>query len=543
MGGPLEVVIDCDSSAAHLDHPVHFRRATTDPKRNRGLSVNERGTNVDGIAFVLLSHGRSGRGAFGMESGVRTVLPTSPDELRNTQGPSSPVWNSPFVINPRSDFSIAPDAAGHFDDIVSFMAATDLIERAKLGARAWLSSSLVPNAPTIQALVPGFDPDDTQNTGRTSLQFGRVTVTARSNAGTQNIGFRERGGIGGIGVTSTSPWITTGGTISSTNNEVLRFDAGAGSTFQKVDVAFNEFQTRTFWPFARERVEISLWQDGDLLQASTVSSWHSDPDLPSRCLFESIPGTIFDRMDVSPKSRLADSGASTLTVAGVRACSVAVDSCQTSIPGAVDCPIPPPSTTTDHVSALQTSAILKGYANDRGATTALTFEYGTSCSYPLNIASSPANIDAGAGVTAISANVTGLTCNTGYYFRTKAVSSGGITYSGGRMFNTPACTAPMPRVATSTASNISTTSATLMATVDANGSTTTVSFDFGDSQCYGTSITATPSSVSAGTGNVAVSALASGLVCNSRYHYRVRGVNSDGTSTGLDSAFTTAPCP
>ena len=546
VGGISEVVTDCDS-AAHFDHPVHFQRATADPSKLRGLAVNDRGTTMEGLAFVLVSHGPSGRGAFGVESNVRTSAPASATELRNTQAPSSPAWSSPFMINAHSDVAVSPDDAGHFDDIVAYTTASELIARAKLTARAWPSYPLVADAPTIMALVPGFNPSDTQDTGQTSLAFGRVTVTASSSLGTQNIGFRERGdvpgvgAIGGLGVISAGS--TSGGSISSTNSEVLRFDAGAGSTFQKVDVAFNEFQTRSSWPFAREEVEISVWQSGDRLQSTTVASWHSDTDLPSRCLFESIPGTIFDRMDVRPLVR-SDGGASSLTIASVRACSVAVSACSTSVPGAVDCPAPPPSATTQAPSGLgQTSAILNGFVDDHGSAAAATFEYGTTCAYPSNVAATPGTVSAGSGVTAVSAAIAGLACNTSYYFRAKAVSAGGTTISGDDMFTTAACASPMPKATSGQATNILVASATLNGVVDANGATTTVTFDFGPSRCYGSGIPASPGSVSVGAGATAVVASATGLSCNTRYHYRVRGASAAGTTTSNDVAFTTAPCP
>lgn len=448
VGGPTQVVVDCDGSAAHQDHPVHFRRATADPTRDRGLFVSERGATVGGLAFVLVSHGRSGRGAFGMESGVRAVLPTAADELRNTQGPSSPAWSSPFVINARSDASIAPDAAGHFDDVVSYMGATDLIARARLGARAWPSSSLVASAPTIQALVPGFDPDDTQNTGRTSLAFGRVTVTARSNFGTQNIGFRERDGTGGIGVISTSGWVTTGGSISSTNNEVLVLDAGAGSTFQKTDIALNELQNRTFWPFAKERVELSLWRTPEfpigappvLVQASTIESWHTQPD-PSLCLLASIPGTIFDRLEIRPLVR-SDGGSSSVTLAAIKACSNDVDTCTVEF-GITDvqrCPSRPPGAATTAATGVgSTTASMNGMvAGNDAALSSVGFDYGLTTAFG---SSAPASVPSGSVSTpkAVSVGLTGLACNTTYFYRTRAVNAGGTTVANTASFTTAAC--------------------------------------------------------------------------------------------------------
>jgi len=55
---------------------------------------------------------------------------------------------------------------------------------------------------------------------------------------------------------------------------------------------------------------------------------------------------------------------------------------------------------------------------------------------------------------------------------------------------------------------------------------------------YGTSVTATQSPVT-GTTTTAVSAVLTGLVPNTTYHFRVKGVNTAGTTNGTDLTFTT----
>lgn len=449
VGDSSQVVTDCGTSPVHADHPIHFLRAMADATKLRGLYVNDRGTTVGGLAFVLLSHGPSERGAFGAESGTRNAPPSSASELRNTQAPSSPPWNSPFVIDAVSDAAVPPDSTSHFDDIVSYMSESDLLSRAKLGARAWPAPQLTADAATIQALVPGFNPSFTQNTGQTSLQFGRVTVTATANSVTQNIGFRERDGTGGIGVISTSGWVTTGGSISSSNDEVLILSAGAGSTFQKADIALNEFQTVTFWPFARERVELSFWLTPQfpigappvLVQSATVSSWHWLSH-PSLCLLESLPGTIFDRLEIRPLDR-SDGGSSSLTLAAIKACSNDVDTCEATVAdtSAVRCPNRPPSAATTAATEVgATTATFHGTVRDNGAAiTATRFQYGLTTSYGSTVSATPFATDGSSTATPVTANLTGLACDTTYYFRTQAVNSGGTTVANDSSFRTAAC--------------------------------------------------------------------------------------------------------
>ncbi|TSA27511.1 MAG: hypothetical protein D4R67_05860 [Bacteroidetes bacterium] len=99
-----------------------------------------------------------------------------------------------------------------------------------------------------------------------------------------------------------------------------------------------------------------------------------------------------------------------------------------------------------------------------------------------------------------------------------------------------------PIVVTSAASSITSTGATLNGTVNANGYSTTVTFEYGLNTGYGSTITAAQSPV---TGNTAtpVSGAVSGLAPNTLYHYRVVGVNSAGTTNGNDMTFTTATAP
>lgn len=100
-----------------------------------------------------------------------------------------------------------------------------------------------------------------------------------------------------------------------------------------------------------------------------------------------------------------------------------------------------------------------------------------------------------------------------------------------------------PSATTNAASALSATGATLNGTVNDNGADTTVTFDYGLTAAYGTN--ASPNSgasVLAGSGATAAALALAGLTCNTTYHYRVKGVNSVGTTNGSDASFTTSAC-
>lgn len=98
-----------------------------------------------------------------------------------------------------------------------------------------------------------------------------------------------------------------------------------------------------------------------------------------------------------------------------------------------------------------------------------------------------------------------------------------------------------PSVTTGSATSVSSSSATLNGTINPNGKSTTYYFEYGTTTAYGS----TTSSTSAGSGSsaVSVSSPITGLTPSTTYHYRLKGTNSDGTSTGSDKTFTTTNPP
>lgn len=99
-------------------------------------------------------------------------------------------------------------------------------------------------------------------------------------------------------------------------------------------------------------------------------------------------------------------------------------------------------------------------------------------------------------------------------------------------------TGPIPLVTTLAASSVTSTSATLNGTVNANDATTTASFNFGTLATYGTNVAAVPSTVTGST-TTAVTAGLTGLTPGTTYHFRVKGVNVNGTRNGGDLTFAT----
>ena len=100
-----------------------------------------------------------------------------------------------------------------------------------------------------------------------------------------------------------------------------------------------------------------------------------------------------------------------------------------------------------------------------------------------------------------------------------------------------ASTTAKPSVNSVTYSGVTTSGATLGATVTPNGATTTVLFEYGTTASYG--LQTTGQGIGSGSSSVASSATLSGLLPGTTYHFRIVAANSVGTTYGADTTFTT----
>jgi hypothetical protein len=106
--------------------------------------------------------------------------------------------------------------------------------------------------------------------------------------------------------------------------------------------------------------------------------------------------------------------------------------------------------------------------------------------------------------------------------------------------NSCSATPTPPTVTTNPASGITQAAVTLNGSVNPNGKSTTAYFQYGTTTGYGA--TTASQAIGSGTTATAVSAVLSGLTCNTLYHFRAVGTNSDGTTNGGDLTFTTSAC-
>jgi subtilisin-like proprotein convertase family protein len=197
-----------------------------------------------------------------------------------------------------------------------------------------------------------------------------------------------------------------------------------------------------------------------------------------------------------------------------------------------------PFVTTSAASGVsQTGATLNAIVNANGTSTTVAFDYGLSTSYTNAVTYG----SIGAGTTNVSTPMAigGLTCGRVYHFRARATNTGGQTLGGDVTFTTQNCPVTAPTVTTNPATGIGQVSATINATVNPNGGTTTIVFDYGTSTGFGGLVSSTTLT---GSGAQPVAATVGGLTCGTTYYFRIRATNSAGSATGNTLSFTTTNC-
>jgi uncharacterized protein (TIGR02145 family) len=194
--------------------------------------------------------------------------------------------------------------------------------------------------------------------------------------------------------------------------------------------------------------------------------------------------------------------------------------------------IVPTLSTITYSNITQTTATSGGNITSNGGETitASGVCWGTS----TNPVSTGNHTTDGSSTGSYTSSITGMTANTHYYVRAYATNSAGTGYGNEiNFFTLP----DAPTVTSVAASSVTSYSAILHGTVNANSASSVVSFEHGTSTTYSLSTVASESPVT-GTSNTSVSASISGLSPGTTYHYRVKAVNAGGTSYGSDMTFT-----
>jgi uncharacterized protein (TIGR02145 family) len=141
----------------------------------------------------------------------------------------------------------------------------------------------------------------------------------------------------------------------------------------------------------------------------------------------------------------------------------------------------------------------------------------------------------GEGAGDFTSILTGLNPATTYYVRAYATNSAGTGYGMVMSFTTEGS---VPTTVTNSAFDIDTHQATLSGQINPNYISTSASFEYGTTTSYGKSVDFSLNPLT-GNGFYGVTALVADLTPGTTYHFRVKAVNSLGTTYGDDMQFTT----
>jgi hypothetical protein len=212
--------------------------------------------------------------------------------------------------------------------------------------------------------------------------------------------------------------------------------------------------------------------------------------------------------------------------------------------------IPAPTASVAAPSGVgQVEATLRASVNSKGhVLTACHFEYTDHADFLANGYVNAQSVNCpglvgGSTSTTISAKATGLTPATDYDYRVQVADYGGGAESGPQSFET--LPALPPEATTTGAVSITTSSATLKASVNPKGGAiSSCRFEYvteaaSQQTAFSGAATKACSPTPSGNAAVAVSANVSGLAAGTAYRYRVVATSNSGTTPSSDTSFAT----
>jgi uncharacterized protein (TIGR02145 family) len=139
----------------------------------------------------------------------------------------------------------------------------------------------------------------------------------------------------------------------------------------------------------------------------------------------------------------------------------------------------------------------------------------------------------GSGMGTFMSNMSKLDGGTVYYVRAYATNAAGTGYGIVQSFTT---LGQIPFAVTTFPTNVSSLEVTLNGTVNPNYLSTTVTFEYGTTTSYGSTIAGIPSPIMENIDSN-ISVTLSGLNPETTYHFRIKATNSLGTNYGEDLTF------
>ncbi len=199
-----------------------------------------------------------------------------------------------------------------------------------------------------------------------------------------------------------------------------------------------------------------------------------------------------------------------------------------------------PSTRTNAAGDIaRTSATINGQVNPNGTDTSYWYEYGTDNSFGSVTGYRATN--SGTTFMSVPMSLTGLEPLTKYYFRLNAQNQYGTVNGTTMNFTTSGpAQSSKPSVETLNASSISSSDAVFNGRINPNDAQTTYWFEYSTDSLLGNLIgSGTPKRTLSGMDTQEVEINVNNLSSNTKYYYRLVGMNDHGTVYGKTVSFTT----
>jgi hypothetical protein len=205
-----------------------------------------------------------------------------------------------------------------------------------------------------------------------------------------------------------------------------------------------------------------------------------------------------------------------------------------------------PDVTTESASNVRPeSATLNGTVNpDNAGEATCRFDWGTTHEFG-QVAQCSEPVDEGGSPVPVQVVLSGLRPDTTYYYRLQATNANGTNL--GEAAQDRQFTTPGPGIDEESSSSVTSSSATLDASINPHNAPTSYYFQYGPSTGYGTDVPAAPGlTIGSSEGDVQVSRHVQDLLASTTYHYRVVAVSELAPGVfeafnGPDETLTTQP--
>ena len=290
----------------------------------KGLWVSDMGTDRPQVAYVLLSAGASGLGAFYPGATAAMAAPNASAESLNAGSGGTKCGidqTHECTLISASAPDVAASDASHFDDLLGYTFAVDLAKKAQLAGRPWKLYQVFSQS-TVSLSGSNY------NTGTSSMKVrpssagvnqGPVTVTAAGSLGTHYICVSN-----GLvqGATSCFTFSNTGNDMldNTLGNESLEFDFRVSRTM--LVIALTEFRY-TGGGSNKEQAQVTFYNGVTQVDQKTVQACSSGAN--SVAQFTLNPASSFTKFTITPLNITSSASSSSFGVAAVLACKLTAD--------------------------------------------------------------------------------------------------------------------------------------------------------------------------------------------------------------------------